>query len=264
MDKVAIAMRAFRRSDTQQFVRNGQKIVARDRYIAELARGGLVREVAMLPDPPEHKQPDALGRWPGSVIVCIASGPSLTIDDVSLVEEWRTAPVREPRRVIVVNTTYKAAPWADVLYACDAAWWNLHIQDVRESFAGEPWTLQNFAAKKHRLHEMPSDAKPGLGRKVMHLGGNSGYQAVNMAYLFGARRIILLGYDMQRTGGRSHWHGDHPKGLRNTSPFASWIARFKVLAKDLREAGVEAVNATRETALLGFERVDLREALRLC
>ena len=52
--------------------------------------------------------------------VCIASGPSLTPEDVQAVKEWRDA---GKGKVIVVNTTFRAAPWADAMFAMDAKWW---------------------------------------------------------------------------------------------------------------------------------------------
>jgi hypothetical protein len=91
-------------------------------------------------------------------------------------------------------------------------------------------------------------------------GGNSGYQAVSLAILFGAARIVLLGFDMQATGRRLHWHADHGDGLANPVPqkFKDWSARFAQLAK---LSPVEIINASRETALGCFPRIPLEEAL---
>lgn len=93
-------------------------------------------------------------------------------------------------------------------------------------------------------------------------GNNSGFQAINLAYHFGARRIILLGYDMQFTGGKTHWHGDHPKGLANPSEFSRFLQHFPALAAGCKQAGVEVINCTRQTALEAFPRADLHEALK--
>jgi hypothetical protein len=148
-----------------------------------------------------------------------------------------------------------------VLYACDPPWWDRNIEAARRVFRGELWTLENGAVKKHGLNGAKGDAKQGLGRDVVHLGGNSGYQAINLAFLWGARRIVLLGFDMQHTGGKGHWHGDHPgkKGVK--PPVRNWVPRFTRLAEDLAAEGVEVVNATRETALRCFPLVPLETAL---
>jgi hypothetical protein len=101
-----------------------------------------------------------------------------------------------------------------------------------------------------------------LGRECIHFGGNSGYQAVNLAFLRGARRIVLLGYDMGAgEDGASHWHGDHPGGLNRSLPFHVWREAFPQLAADLATEGVRVINASRRTALGCFERMTLEGAL---
>lgn len=65
---------------------------------------------------------------------------------------------------------------------------------------------------------------------------------------------------MQRTGGRTHFHGDH-QGLNNPydNLLAQWVKNFEIIAKDLKNAGVEVLNATRETALTCFKRISIED-----
>lgn len=95
--------------------------------------------------------------------------------------------------------------------------------------------------------------KPG----VINHGRNSGYQAIGLAYQMGAARIVLLGYDMQHTGGKRHWFGDHPKSLTNADGIENWRHGFKALAKHLHDDGIEVINASPETALECFKRQPL-------
>lgn len=53
--KKATAKRTFQRTDTKEIVRAGERIIASDAYIDDLARIGLVRNVIALPGPPETK-----------------------------------------------------------------------------------------------------------------------------------------------------------------------------------------------------------------
>lgn len=117
-------------------------------------------------------------------------------------------------------------------------------------------------AKKFDLNIVYGRQGKGLGRDVIHYGNNSGYQAINLAYLWGAERIILLGFDMQHTSGKVHFFGDHPKHLANGPCFHSIIPMFDRLAKDLEEEGVEVINATRTTALTCFKTQDLETVLQ--
>lgn len=157
---------------------------------------------------------------------------------------------------------FKAVPWGDILYACDKPWWDHYINQLRGSFGGDLWTLDKAAAVAYGLNHVPYKDRPGLGRNgIIHSGGNGGYQTLNLAYLFGAKKIVLLGFDMQETDGRSHSHGDHPGSLNRQSNYKNWVRNYQALARDLRDAGVEVINATRQTALLCFKKATLEEAL---
>lgn len=164
--------------------------------------------------------------------------------------------------MIVVNSSYERAPWADVLHAGDAKWWRAYPE--AEAFAGERWTLDPELADDPGMHQITGIDEPGISEnpRRLHTGGNVGYQAIGLAVLWGARRIVLLGYDMNATRGRLHWHADHDaKRLGNPCNFAAWRARLAVAAVDLRRLGVEVVNCSRETALTCFERDDLGDTL---
>lgn len=150
-------------------------------------------------------------------------------------------------------------PWADVLYACDYAWWRKHWPVPVQS---ELWSVSDRARDEFGIRWLRGDPGAGLSESpaAIRTGRNSGHQAMALAALFGAARIVMLGYDMTRTGGRSHWHGDHPAGLNNGNP-DGWHGEMAQLARDLQRAGVAVVNASRSTALRCFERMRLEDAL---
>lgn len=90
---------------------------------------------------------------------------------------------------------------------------------------------------------------------------NSGHQAIQYAYHKGAARILLIGYDMQHTGGKRHWHADHGGGLSNAEGISGWVRCFTPLAKELALMGVQVVNCSETTALQCFERGALSDHL---
>lgn len=208
--------------------------------------------------------------WLGSTIVCIASGPSLTKEDCELVRSWRAADPID-RRAIVVNTSYKLAPWADVLYAADREWWQSYAARVKHEFHGQLWSQipvgdTNDAVTKFDLQHVRLERYAGLNPKVgfVNSGNNSGYQAIGLAYQAGAERIVLLGYDMSADAGRTHWHGEH--GWWNAKvarDYGAWAREFKRLYADLCAVNVQLVNASRRTALQSVPQVSLEEALGL-
>lgn len=144
------------------------------------------------------------------------------------------------------------------MYACDPHWWERYHAEVAANYSGELWTQDPAAAKKFNLHHIPGVSQRGLGREAIHFGGNSGYQAMNLAYLWGVRKMVLLGFDMQMTNGKQHYFGRHPYHDHGQGPsaalFRNWITQFHDLARDLKAAQVQVVNATRESALDCFNR----------
>jgi hypothetical protein len=185
----------------------------------------------------------------------IASGPSLTREDVESLKG---------QHVLCINDNYLMAPWADVLYACDGHWWDWHAARAElKAFKGRKITQDEEAAERYGLEYIRSVDADGLSRDpaYVHKGSNSGIQAINLVCHFGARRIVLLGFDMQATGGRTHWHGRHPGEAADYSPWHKWLWRYRRVAEDAEKMGVEIINATRETALTCFPRKPLSSLL---
>lgn len=91
--------------------------------------------------------------------------------------------------------------------------------------------------------------EPGL---VGH-GGNSGFQALNLAIQFGARRIALVGFDMRLDRGL-HWHGPHGRALHNPNERAlmRWRRAFAASAPEIAAMGITVVNANPASALTCF------------
>lgn len=192
--------------------------------------------------------PAARPEWRGRTVVCIASGPSLTAADC---EAARAA----GHPAIVTNTSFRIAPWANILFGHDSRWWKAHLDEVRASgFAGRLLTASPLGGN--------------LGIETTHHCGwlrsypNSGAASIGIAIAAGAARIVLLGFDCGfAPNGQRHWHPDHPASMTNCYSINAWPKHFDNVAKDARKAGIEVLNASRETKLRSFARVALEEAL---
>lgn len=94
-------------------------------------------------------------------------------------------------------------------------------------------------------------------------GGNSGFQALNLAIQFGARRVILVGFDMSDRGG-AHWYGRNRwsgSGNIDETGFRRWIAALDRAAPILAARGVDVVNASPASVLTCFRKASIAEAL---
>ena len=159
------------------------------------------------------------------------------------------------------------APWADLLYYADARWWKWHQEQLKD-FKGIQVTIECNGSQVedgsvYMLRNL--DQGDGVGQvstdpRGLCTGRNSGYQAINLAYLAGSRRIVLLGYDGKRINKKSHWFGDHPAPTSDAEMDA-FRRSFRDGAKRFRELGIEILNASPDSAIDAFPRVTVEEAL---
>ena len=93
-------------------------------------------------------------------------------------------------------------------------------------------------------------------------GGNSGFQAVNLAAQAGASRIVLVGFDYSLARG-VHWHGPHPAGMNNPSErnCDRWRGDMDAAAPLLASLGIEVLNASPYSSLTAFEKRPLWDCL---
>ena len=198
------------------------------------------------------------------IFVCVATGPSVTQDQIDLL---MSSFDRSQLEIICVNDSWR---WkyqdefiGDHVYAADPPWWGMYREEiVKEGFKGKLWIpMSKASSDKYDLNLVPFASKPGLGKDgKVHSGSHSGYQAINLAYMMGAKKILLLGYDMKvANDGKIHFFGSHPKGLRNTpAAYARWIKNYEPLAKDLKDERVEVINCNPDSAIPFFTKVPLK------
>jgi hypothetical protein len=204
--------------------------------------------------------PATPSRWHECIVA--ATGPSLTEE---VAERCRG------QHVIAVNDAYRRLPFADVLYAGDGDWWEVH--QGCPDFRGEKWTVHHprvtpgnaAIAERYGLNAMGGAGQidaPGFsltpGR--IHYGNCSGFQAINLALLFGATRIQLVGFDMRVVNGRRHYFGDHPAPLGNACTYEHFLPAFNAAAK-LLPPHIQIVNCTPGSALRCFPMGDLEAVL---
>jgi hypothetical protein len=159
-------------------------------------------------------------------------------------------------------------PWADALYGCDSRWWNEHKGCM--GFEGERWsTHDDGKSTANNKTQVANDygvnlvnGAQGVGfstdQGLIHYNDNSGFQALNLAILFGSRYIVLVGFDMRHVGGKSHFFGDHPKSLYQRPEYQSFVNKFD---KATPPEGVQIINATPDSALTCYPMMGLEDAL---
>ena len=199
--------------------------------------------------------------WEGGTCYILGGGPSLSSVDLT--------PLEEPgRRTIGVNAAYSLGSWFDVLYWGDEQFLNRHWKGV-SMFNGLRVTTCPKHLGRPGVHVVRMETHPhGIARadSTIRFNNSSGGGAIGLAVLFGVARIVLLGYDMQWNGA-FNWHDLYnnkkagkidPKRLETYNRFRK---PFLHIADDLKQLGIECINATPGSALDVFPIVEPSEVL---
>jgi hypothetical protein len=197
--------------------------------------------------------------WSGQTCLIVASGPSLSSIDLSV--------SKGKCKTIAINTSWSRIPWADVLYACDWAWWNENrgvpdFQGIKicgdERAKREKWNCETITVLRgdDRLTFQPGVVGRG--------GGSGGFQAANLAVQWGVSKIILAGFDCSIAKGL-HWHGAHGRKLGNPNMVntRNWRRAMDAAAPVFKEKGIAVVNVSMASELTAYPKMTLAEALSI-
>lgn len=146
-------------------------------------------------------------------------------------------------------------------------WWNWHHdRPAFIGFAGLKCSIQQNGDGiiDPAVHFLRNDGPDGISAdpRALRNGGNSGYQAINLAILAGSKEVILIGFDAREPapGAASHWFGNHPV-VEPSHVFALYRNAFDNNAASIADAGVQVVNCSPGTAITAFPRKTLAAAL---
>jgi len=144
--------------------------------------------------------------WRGTCFI-IGGGPSLKGF------KWQ---LLKGQRVIGCNDAYQLGSWVDVMHYGDEGWFdNWYKKKIgRESLRKFPG-LKTCSCVSHlhipdvKVFRRLNHGIEGIeSRWELAWNQSTGAQAINLAILLGARRIILLGFDMKPEGEDNNWHSN--------------------------------------------------------
>lgn len=172
------------------------------------------------------------------------------------------------RNVLGVNMAYMLGDWLSGMYFGDRAFFKrnklellafkkLKITHANLHFADIKWHYDiKWLKPKVKGFGISSDPE------VVIWNRNSGSAAINVAALAGAKRILLLGFDMlPNSVGRTHWHGSYGHYRIQPSSFVRFLKGFNQIAEDAKRRKIEILNVTEASAITVFPKVTLKEVL---
>lgn len=178
--------------------------------------------------------------WSGGEAFVMGGGPSLRGFD------WARL---RGRHVVGCNDAYEHGDVVDVVAFGDMPFWrrrgdhlvrakNRHGFLAVTNFPNSPEAFVGHAHIVRRLRH-----KWSRSQEALCWLGNTGAMAVNLAARLGARRIVLLGFDMDLgPGGATNWYEDNrrPPTRKLLDKF---LGTFEEVARGCREEGIELINA---------------------
>ena len=220
-------------------------------------------------------------KYDGETVVILATGPSLNEEQMNYVSHSRA---QGGCRVLTINNSYQLAPWADIHVACNDNWWDYYWKndEVLRNMKADKWTRYKHQADEFGISYIDSVDKVGLSKdqSVVHINKGSGPLAINIAVLYGFKKIILLGHDMKyakdydgkkkKTGSTPrHYFGEYPKemqhwpsvkiGLSKPGTIDGLIEAYDGMVKDLDD--IDIVNCTPDSHLPTFRKSKLTNEL---
>jgi hypothetical protein len=132
------------------------------------------------------------------------------------------------------------------------------------SFSGQKVSIHNSGMQisDPAVFIMRNKDRSGLSEEPNSLctGANSGYQALNLAVLAGAKRVLLVGYDMRFGAAQSHSHNGHPIKTAEAC-YVTFAKNFASMLPQLKKLSVEVINCNPKSAIGAFRKEDLASVL---
>lgn len=186
--------------------------------------------------------------WEGEMVFIVGGGPSLINLDLTLIHD---------KRCIGTNNAYRLGDWIDICWFGDSRWleWHQNVKELRDGWKAFNGIRASCAprTKDHAdIKYLERSCKPyGIETDPTKVCWNktTGSSAINLAYHLGAKKIVLLGFDMKLVGIKNNWHDDHQTQGDKPDPYPRFMKAWEPLVKDLKNLDVELINCCMDSAI---------------
>jgi hypothetical protein len=225
--------------------------------------------------------------WKGQDVWIIGGGPSLTStfsipDDIVTKVRNKELPLSayspymesiHNKHVIGINVAYKLGNWVDMMFCGDTKFLLEQKMGLYE-FTGLCVTCSPEGSKTPwiKFLERINGTRMAITQEKSRIVWNqtSGAAAINLAVHLGARRIILVAFDMNLTDNKQHWHNAYRKGSaditkaelpKKTKVLARHKEPFPAIKTALTKLGIEIYNISPNSLITCIEKKTLEELL---
>lgn len=232
--------------------------------------------------------------WEGGEVFILGGGPSIietfnipgeTVKSVRLQQQGLEAyspyfASLYSKHVIGINVAYKLGNWVDICFFGDYPFFLTHRKGLAafEKLVVTSCTKvgnKNLEWIKYLPQELKKD-KPqgqqthGISTNPNHVSWNqnSGAAAISIAAWSGAKRIVLVGFDMNLSplNNEQHFHNEYRRfGSKERKdkqlPFDVHLRTWGVIKSDADNMGIEILNTSLNSAIKEIPKVHIKELL---
>ena len=237
--------------------------------------------------------------WEGGEVWILGGGPSvidcfnIPLDIVNDVKSKRIGleayspylAAIHNKHVIGINVAYKLGSWVDICFFGDKPFYLTHknglakfpnlIVTCAEFVGNKELSWIKYLEQEQRQNCKAVLRKTGISSKhtAVRWNNNSGASAISLARWLGAKKIILVGFDMKLgTDKAKHFHNEYaikedrkkrPRQKRKPIglPFNVHLRGFPTIKEDADALGIEIINTSLDSAIEVFPKVNIKELL---
>lgn len=229
----------------------GEEVVVEGREYLDLLMAGRLDAAGLPGLPPRRLLPanEIEGKHRGELVFVLGNGPSIRLGEgcVDRLEQMTTIGIN--RAFLFMKSTY--------LLFLDAPFWVRESEQIlgcgSEVFCPKKLHLPYFTGFGRYNARNKQDVLSPRWADGLFWSRTSTAAGINLAYLFGASDIALLGVDLRDS---SHFYSDEGRGR----PFLhadEILEDLLWMSRRLREEGVKVWNCSKESDVRGFDEIEL-------
>ena len=202
--------------------------------------------------------------WDDKPVLIVGTGPSL--------KDFDHARLQGMGYVLAVKQAWRNLPFADAVCGIDIPWMGWESENLTALAKIKPVYLAvpDQKIKGERVPDatylIRSRAGTGLSNNpaVIESGGNSGFGALNIAWLKRAKKIALFGYDYSGVHHTpEHYAARNRPADANDRYLVRWAKNYDAVTRQAQVAGVTILNACPGSNVTAFPKVTHDEAFEL-
>lgn len=200
--------------------------------------------------------------------IIIGTGPSIDERTVTEVERLKL----KGYKLFGCNLAYTKFD-LDVFHACNPEFYHYYWDKGLDAIEADKFTWDRDTALRYDIYHVSGKWAKGLStnKGYIHYHHGSGPQLINIALHYGAKEMLLVGWDMRYPDkvsdkeyrSKRHFFGEYPKELQHW-PKTGQDGSFTGLIKEMEtiipsDYGINIYNCTKGSSLKCFEFRNLED-----